>query len=267
MHLKKLTTIPILLILTILPLTFVSISLSSPPPTLSISPSSGDSNTAINLYGTGWTSSPSVSVYWDSVAPENLIALIPGSHGQLSVTLPEITTATVGTHTIIAVQGVNSATAQFDVTAVPPPNNQVSDQVQNLQNQITNLQSQLSSSVSTIESKIDGIKSLQILNFYSGQYNFTSNNVAPGTDITASKPAVFIITVNLNGLSGDDSVQIGGDGVYYKSYNGDNSQLTDTVIFAGNATNIGRYDTEGNAIGLHWTIMVLGTPGTVLTVH
>jgi hypothetical protein len=104
------------------------------------------------IYGTGWTPNTQVTIYWDKLDPNYIIAVTtPNGYGKFCAPL-SVDDVSVGTHTIIAVQGSSQATTSYLVCASEPPDARILSPIQNIQNY---LQSTLDSDVKAVEAKLD----------------------------------------------------------------------------------------------------------------
>ena len=239
------------------------------PPTIY---ASDNGSGGITVVGSSWTYNVQIKIYWDVQAADHLLATPTADWtGSFTVTIPSSSAVSLGTHMIIAVQGAKTATTPYNVNAVTPPDdrtlNQISQGNTGIQSQLTDIQSQLSFGFSNLNTKIDSIKSLQILFFNSSEYAFHVNDEAKFSRISASQAVIFIVTIKTSGLTGDNHVHVDGldDQKTYKDYSGDDI-LQDTLIFPSHFMVIARYDAESNVVTVDWSIMVLGTPGTTLSI-
>lgn len=128
-----------------------------------------------------------------------------------------------------------------------------------------------------IDNKIDSLNATQILAYYEGSYQWSTDEpiVLPGTHISADKPVLFTISVSVYSIDGDEYVAIQDPStpgqefwvkVWYSTDASQYESLRDTTTFPGTGMKMLVYE-FGDYISVFWRVMVQGTPGTVVTVE
>lgn len=269
MRLKK--SIVVLLILLISVPLLAGIAHSASPPTIS---ASGGSGSDARVQGSSWTPNAAVTIYWDTEDANHKVAQVMTDYGgSFYVNFP-LENQIVGVHTVIAVQGSRRATTTFNVGTTSPPD----DRLLNPINSINNfLQNNIGSKLTSIDSKLNGIEdkldnsATQMLRYYNAMYSFKSPGSTAPISIETDKPAVFIVSIALNFLDGSDKLQI-----FLLSSPGAGNVLEKFDVTTGGDFQSKEFTSAGygilltaethNQLTVTWTVMVQGTPGTVVTV-
>lgn len=233
-----------------------------------VTPTSGTCDTNITIKGSGWIAYAPIGIFWDTEDQNHMICETKAnSNGYFSVTLPSMKGATLGQHTIIVNHldaSPKRATSTFTVYATSVPDDRP---LQDIEQRLD-----------AIESKLDDIPSgtdqssnaTQILACYSGFAEWKPHNATCLQWISADKPVLFTVSLQVMDLSGDEkvSVDVGipGSGIFFAAK---------TFTAVDGATQSGAYTVGGEAMGIYtgwlydadsirviWTVIVQGSPDT-----
>jgi hypothetical protein len=288
MRVKK--SFGLLLVLLVVPLAFAGIARSTAAASLTISPASG----GLYASGNGWTPNVLVTFYFDTEDVAHVVTTVKassaGSFGLLYLAIGN--NVAYGPHTVIARQGANLATATYNPSSVNPPDDRLLNPILAINTEVGKIEAKLDSGgsffefvnqwfnhldakVSDVGDKVDAVEdklddAAVILGYYQGHQLLVSSGTV--IRIAADKPVLFVVSLRADNLDGADYAYVWKDReagsyafvVYLTS--ADAPYPHESVTFAGRAMEIGAGVASGTVDIWDYNVMVMGMPGTVLTV-
>ena len=289
----------VLLVLLIAPTALVSTVRSTPLPTLTFN--LGGYGVS-SLTGTGWTPFNPVTIYLDTVDSAHRLTVANANwDGSFYATFPQVSSTTQGAHVFIAVQGTTQVTQNFTVSAVSPPDDRLLNPILAIQNKLDTVNGEVKAveakldvggsfynfvnnwfntvngKLGNIETKIDNSKATQIIAYYDGSVVVSGGTVEilPNSFVLANKPALFTVSVVTTKIdAGYIRVDRQGPGasVVVKwlipaPSLPDMNNIQDTFTFGGQGTDINVNNRGSSDVTVYFTLMVQGSPDTVITLH
>ena len=148
----------LLFVLLLTPLVLAGVVQSVGPPTIYVNVSSY----GITVYGNNWTPYTDVTLFYDVEDAAHMVAVVEANYGgYFQTNIPTDYIPTVGTHTVIAVQGADKVTAVHNVGVVAPPDDRLLNPILSIKDKLDDVYSE----VQAIEAKLDAGGSF---------YNFTN---------------------------------------------------------------------------------------------
>jgi hypothetical protein len=207
MNLKK--RYGLLFVLLLVPLVLAGVVQSVGPPEIHVSAGSG----SVNVYGSGWVAYADVTIYYDVEDADHMVGVVTTKYGgNFQVMIPTNYIPNVGVHTIIAVQGVDKATATYNLDISAPPDDRLLNPILNIKEVLSNPIEVINPPGESLNVTVTNVLGLQPVQkfeiFIIGDGNLSESGVI--FDVPEGKLLVIeYISASAGGLDSTDTLSLG----------------------------------------------------------